>query len=80
MSATPTSWNFGTGERHAYLLELVSAARMVEVKMSEDDLERLVWVRTQSAGGQVGGQREEPHTRVNQQVAKIEKQKEGGRK
>ncbi len=43
---------------------------MVEVKVSEDDLERLVWVRTQSAGGQVGGQREEPHTSVNQQVAK----------
>jgi hypothetical protein len=69
----------GIGERHAYLLELVSAARMVEVKMSEDDLKRLVWVRTQSAGGQVGGQREEPHTSVNQQVAKIDEKsvKEG---
>jgi hypothetical protein len=53
---------------------------MVEMKMSEDDLEGLVWVRTQYAGGQIGGQREEPHTSVNQQVAKIDKQKERRRK
>jgi hypothetical protein len=53
----------------SYLWKLVCAPRVVKMEVCEHHMQRLPGVRAQPAGGQIGGQREEAHSRVDQQVA-----------
>jgi hypothetical protein len=60
----------------SYLWKLVCAPRVVKMEVCEDHMQRLPGVRAQPAGGQIGGQREEAHARVDQQVAASFQQRE----